>query len=49
MARPRAQDYETKRRAIREAAAALFAAHGFRIERQVQLPLLIWVFTLAAV
>jgi hypothetical protein len=27
----------------------LFAAHGFRIERQVQLPLLIWVFTLAAV
>ena len=29
MARPRARDYETKRRAIREAAAALFAAHGF--------------------
>ena len=24
----------------------LFAAHGFRIESQVQLPLLIWVFTL---
>ena len=29
MARPRAQDYESKRTAIREAAAELFAAHGF--------------------
>jgi TetR/AcrR family transcriptional regulator len=29
MARPRAQDYEAKRTAIREAAAALFAEHGF--------------------
>jgi hypothetical protein len=27
----------------------LFAAHGFRIESQTQLPLLIWVFTLAPV
>lgn len=26
----------------------LFAAHGFRIESQVQLPLLIWAFTLVA-
>jgi TetR/AcrR family transcriptional regulator len=29
MARPRAQDYEAKRAAIRAAAAALFAEHGF--------------------
>lgn len=29
MARPRAQDYEAKRAAIRDAAAALFAEHGF--------------------
>ncbi len=29
MARPRAQDYDAKRGAIREAAAALFAEHGF--------------------
>jgi TetR/AcrR family transcriptional regulator len=29
MARPRAADYEAKRAAIREAAAALFAEHGF--------------------
>ena len=25
----------------------LFARHGFRIEHQTQLPLLIWVFTIA--
>ena len=29
MARPRAQDYDTKRSAIRDAAAALFAERGF--------------------
>ena len=29
MARPRAPDYDAKRAAIREAAAALFAEHGF--------------------
>jgi TetR/AcrR family transcriptional regulator len=29
MARPRAVDYDAKRNAIREAAAALFAEHGF--------------------
>jgi TetR/AcrR family transcriptional regulator len=29
MARPRAADYDAKRAAIREAAAALFAEHGF--------------------
>lgn len=29
MARPRAQDYDTKRTAIRDAAAALFAERGF--------------------
>lgn len=29
MARPRAQDYDARRMAIREAAAALFAEHGF--------------------